>query len=310
MTTSSIPPALPPSADPPYGDPLPGPAPHRRLQRSRSDKVLGGVAGGLAEYTGIDVLLWRVGVVALTLAGGTGVLVYALLWLLTPAAPLDPHATATARRARPPRGPRSPVPTATVATLLITLGVLALAGRVTDWDPAPATFLASGLLVVGAGLVVLALTRARTGRNGLVVLGAVLTAAVAASTSGGGTWERGVGDREWRPMTATTVQDSYESGVGDATLDLTGLRPDDAGLPLTTRLDGGVGDVEVFVPEWADVRVKVQSGLGEVEVFGDDLGRDDDRFILYPGDGSRSDRTAEITLTINSGIGDVEVSRA
>ena len=47
--------------------------------------VLGGVSGGLAEYSGIDALLWRVGFVALTLAGGAGVIVYLLLWLLIPA---------------------------------------------------------------------------------------------------------------------------------------------------------------------------------------------------------------------------------
>jgi phage shock protein C len=44
------------------------------------------VAGGLAEHTGLDAVLWRVAFVALTLAGGSGVLVYALLWLLMPPA--------------------------------------------------------------------------------------------------------------------------------------------------------------------------------------------------------------------------------
>jgi len=47
--------------------------------------MLGGVAGGLAEHTGVDAVLWRVAFVALTVAGGSGVLAYALLWLLMPA---------------------------------------------------------------------------------------------------------------------------------------------------------------------------------------------------------------------------------
>ena len=65
----------------------PVPPARPQLRRSRTDKMLGGVSGGLAEYSGIDALLWRVGFVALALAGGTGVVVYLLLWLLMPAGP-------------------------------------------------------------------------------------------------------------------------------------------------------------------------------------------------------------------------------
>jgi len=57
-----------------------------RLTRSRTEKMLGGVAGGLAEHTGVDAVLWRVAFLGLTVAGGTGVLVYGLLWLLMPRA--------------------------------------------------------------------------------------------------------------------------------------------------------------------------------------------------------------------------------
>jgi phage shock protein PspC (stress-responsive transcriptional regulator) len=46
--------------------------------------MAGGVCGGLAEYSGIDPLLWRVGFVALTLLGGSGVLIYLMLWVLMP----------------------------------------------------------------------------------------------------------------------------------------------------------------------------------------------------------------------------------
>jgi phage shock protein PspC (stress-responsive transcriptional regulator) len=53
--------------------------------------MVGGVAGGLAEHLGIDALLWRIGFVALTLAGGSGVLVYLLLWVLMPPAAADPQ---------------------------------------------------------------------------------------------------------------------------------------------------------------------------------------------------------------------------
>ena len=72
-----------PSADQP-------PVRARSCRRSGTEKMLGGVCGGLAEYSGIDVVLWRVGFVGLTLAGGAGIVVYLLLWVLMPSGPLRP----------------------------------------------------------------------------------------------------------------------------------------------------------------------------------------------------------------------------
>ncbi len=77
---------------PPTDQPTPEPAAADRpqLQRSATDRMVGGVSGGLAEYSAIDVLLWRAGFVVLTLLGGSGVLFYLLLWVLMPAAPGTP----------------------------------------------------------------------------------------------------------------------------------------------------------------------------------------------------------------------------
>jgi phage shock protein PspC (stress-responsive transcriptional regulator) len=71
--------------DQPTGD---QPAARSQLRRSGTDRMAGGVCGGLAEYSGIDPLLWRVGFVGLTVAGGAGILVYLLLWVLMPSSPL------------------------------------------------------------------------------------------------------------------------------------------------------------------------------------------------------------------------------
>lgn len=60
--------------------------PRRRLERSRSNKMVAGVAGGIAEYANLDPLLVRVVLGALTIFGGAGLLIYALGWLLLPAA--------------------------------------------------------------------------------------------------------------------------------------------------------------------------------------------------------------------------------
>ena len=63
------------------------PAP-RTLTRSRDKKILAGVCGGFAEYTGLDVNLIRIVLVAATILGvGTPVLVYLVGWALMPEQP-------------------------------------------------------------------------------------------------------------------------------------------------------------------------------------------------------------------------------
>ena len=56
----------------------------RTLSRSTTDKVVGGVAGGLAAALGIDALVLRAAFVVLTLAGGSGVVLYVIAWLVLP----------------------------------------------------------------------------------------------------------------------------------------------------------------------------------------------------------------------------------
>jgi phage shock protein PspC (stress-responsive transcriptional regulator)/predicted membrane protein len=57
----------------------------RRLTRSSSDKLIGGVAGGLGRYFGVDPILFRIAFVVLTFAGGVGVLAYIGLLAFVPA---------------------------------------------------------------------------------------------------------------------------------------------------------------------------------------------------------------------------------
>lgn len=57
----------------------------QRLTRSNSDKVVAGVCGGLGQYFGIDPVIVRLIMVALVFAGGVSILIYPILWLVTPA---------------------------------------------------------------------------------------------------------------------------------------------------------------------------------------------------------------------------------
>ena len=310
MTSASPPPPPPaPPLEPPAWQPPPPPPAawvRPQLRRSRSDKVIGGVGGGLAEYSGIDALLWRVGFVALALAGGTGVLVYLLLWLLMPANPSD---TARPTGPRLPAGPRSPVPGVTLAGLLIVVGALALIGRFTDWDLDATVVLGGALLVVGGGLVAASFTGGRTARGALIALGAVLSLALIAAESV--PWddiESGMGDRTFAPTSAAGVRSSYEGGVGDMTIDLSDVDVSRLDDPIRTTVNHGLGDVDIVLPRDADVEVTVDSGLGDVSIFG----RDGLTEGTFEGRGAGSwvgDDEPEFVLHVDSGVGDVEVDR-
>jgi phage shock protein PspC (stress-responsive transcriptional regulator) len=56
-----------------------------RLSRSADDRMLAGVAGGLARYLNVDATLVRIGVAALILLTGVGAALYIAAWLLIPA---------------------------------------------------------------------------------------------------------------------------------------------------------------------------------------------------------------------------------
>lgn len=57
----------------------------KRMTRSQNERIIGGVAGGLAAYFNIDPLLVRLIFLVLGLMQGLGVFIYLILWLLMPA---------------------------------------------------------------------------------------------------------------------------------------------------------------------------------------------------------------------------------
>jgi phage shock protein C len=54
------------------------------LRRSREDRWLGGVCGGIADATGIDSWIWRLAFALVAFAGGAGIVIYVLLWIFVP----------------------------------------------------------------------------------------------------------------------------------------------------------------------------------------------------------------------------------
>jgi phage shock protein C len=61
---------------------------NRKLYRSRSDRMVAGVAGGLADYLNLDATIVRLLFVFFALAGGPGLLVYIVMLLVVPEEPL------------------------------------------------------------------------------------------------------------------------------------------------------------------------------------------------------------------------------
>ncbi len=78
----------------------------KRLHRSRTERMVAGVCGGLAEYFGIDPTIVRVLWVLMVLLAGTGVLLYLILWIIVPLDTAEPPG-----QYGPPKGPPTGPPT-------------------------------------------------------------------------------------------------------------------------------------------------------------------------------------------------------
>ena len=67
----------------------------RRLHKSRNDKMISGVSGGMAEYFGIDPVFVRLGwVLSIFLTGGVSILIYLVMVIVVPKRAYAPAATA------------------------------------------------------------------------------------------------------------------------------------------------------------------------------------------------------------------------
>ena len=58
--------------------------PYKKLKRSRRERMLAGVCGGLAEYFNVDPTWVRLLFIVLLLLGGSAILIYLVLWLIVP----------------------------------------------------------------------------------------------------------------------------------------------------------------------------------------------------------------------------------
>src|SRR3954447_160823 len=289
----------------------------RRLYKSRDERMIAGVCGGIAEYFGIDPVIARVMAVAVVFARGAGLLAYLAAWLLVPDEGSDPSErpgrTATIAGAAalvlavcvlplwngPFGGHWSGPFVGVVFVGLAGLGVWYVAS-----GEAPSAGGARDVLRrAGFGLALLAVcvilafggAWATAAGGGAVVAGVIVVLGawlVASAFIGGARWlilpalalalpagfvsaadldvRGGVGERQYRPLAAGQVRDSYRLGVGQLVVDLR-----EAKLPAGDRkvhIDLGVGQAVLVVPRDACVASAATVGAGQVSVFTPDSG--------------------------------------
>ena len=262
MTTGS---EQPPPDDAPRE---PASAAPRRLLRSRDERIIAGVSGGIGGYFNLDPVLVRIAFVLLCVfALGLGLLLYLIAWVLMPLAPTtapDASAAPTAE-ARSNRASRGGI---LLGLLLVIVGAIwllrAFGVPTLRWDVA----LAVGLLVVGAALLMGARRRGEQ-RGALIAVGVVLAGVLTITASvdaiGRGI-ESGFGDRFERPADVTELADGYRHAFGSMTVDLSRLE-----LPTgTTSIDLSIafGDLTIVLPADVAVRVEADTVFGSATVFG------------------------------------------
>jgi phage shock protein PspC (stress-responsive transcriptional regulator) len=173
------------------------------------------------------------------------------------------------------------------------------------------TGLASALVVFGAGIAVSSfLGRTGAGSIFLAVVTAGLLAASAALPKDISThWTR----TTWAPASATAVREKYDLGTGFGTLDLSRLKLT-GGQTVTTRAEVGVGRLKVVLPKDATVKLKIDTGVGDIRLPGEsekDVDVEPGRhkqLTLTPASGTEGAATLRLGLEV--GLGQVEVTRA
>jgi hypothetical protein len=209
----------------------------------------------------------------------------------------------------PPAGPAAPVDHRGPATATVLLGALLVlvgigwlldsAGIEVPWRALlPAALIAVGLACVAGAL--------RGRQHALMVVGValvvVLSVAVAADWDLDVPLNGGVGDRTERPTTPAELAE-YELGVGNLVVDLGRLQVPPGTTTVEARL--GVGELVVELPDGVSVEVEASSGLGEVQVLGQQEG----------GFGSRIETASEaggdrrLRVDARVGLGQVRVER-
>jgi phage shock protein PspC (stress-responsive transcriptional regulator) len=279
----------------------------KRLERSRSDRMLAGVSGGLARYFDIHPAFYRVGFVVLTLIGGAGILIYLAAALVIPDEGEEDSIAAAALRERRDH------PWPLVGLALVAIAGLVLLSRVSIWPHGDAAW----VLVLIGGIIVLQLSR-RAGPEAVAeqaeapsdapteamarpaprrwprrvavgvatALGVVLAFVLVAATIFAAVFHvhvgNGIGDQTYNVATYGDLHPEYKLGIGDLRVDMRDVQLPVGVTHLKMRVD--VGRLVLVVPRGTALRVHSDADFGTVNLVGRSAdGRDVDRSVDEAG---------------------------
>lgn len=299
----------------------------KRLERSRSDRMLAGVCGGLARYFDIHPAFYRVGFVVLTLIGGAGILIYIAAALVIPdEGEADSIASAALRERR-----ERPWPL--IGLAFVAVAGLVLLSRVSIWPHGDVAW----FLLLIAGVIILHLARRaptepkpeatpstastastapttsrplrrtrRVAKAVALTLGVLLALLLVATAIFAAVFhvhvENGVGEKTYRVVDARDLRSSYDLGIGDLRLDLSDLKLP----PGETHVHGSVdvGRLLVVVPRNVALQVRSKAELGTVKLLGNsNAGREVDKSVEQSG-------KRVLVIDAHVGAGSVHVERA
>ena len=284
------------TAELPPPPPPPPPPERKRLLRSRDDRIVAGVAGGLGKYFGIDPVIIRIAAVVSVFFGGLGIVVYLLGAIFVPADDGAGNPEPGSRGAAVAKG------LGIAALVLIALGGFGVLVAAATF----ATGLGWGLAVVAAivliGLALIA-TSFKGGARWLAVPALALILGVGAATAADLDLEGGIGNKQYTPTSASSIpEDGYELGIGRMAVDLRQIDwSADRVLDVEVRL--GVGEAIVAVPSDVCVVADAHSGAGRLVIAGEDsegAGTD-----LTVGEGSTA--TPRLVLDADVDMGQIRV---
>ena len=241
--------------------------PRRQLLRSKDDRMLWGVAGGLAEHIGFNPTVVRAAFVLVTLFGGAGLLAYLVLAVALPqddgtGKPVDESIWARLGKV-------------VLVCILVGVGLGVAAGLavVSAWVTATGHGTAIAVTVIFLGLALVAAAFATDVRRRvtppLLVLALVLGIPAGGIAAADINFDNSVGERTYTPTVATDIPaDGYKLGTGQLVVDLRKL-PWKPGQTIAASAHLGLGQMIVSVPSSVCVVGHATGKAGELIVAGD-----------------------------------------
>jgi phage shock protein PspC (stress-responsive transcriptional regulator) len=240
--------------------------PRRPLLRSQNNRLIWGVAGGLAAHIGFSATVVRLAFVVLTLFGGAGLLAYLVLAVALPqddgtGKPVDESVWARLGKV------------VLVCILVsIALGLAIGLAAVSAWVTATGHGAAIAVAVIVIGLALVAAAFATDVRRratlALLILALVLGIPAGGIAAADIKFDNSVGERTYTPTVAADIPaDGYELGTGQLVVDLRQL-PWKPGQTIAASAHLGMGQMIVSAPPNVCVQGHATGKAGELVVAG------------------------------------------